>query len=370
MNIMQAEDYPMILPLSALRFFVIVLIYFHHLSYPGGLGPAAVTFFFVLSGFIMAYNNNSKFVCLDVERLKSFYIKRLSGLYPLHILTFIVSIPIVYVTNFKTNILYTLANIFLLQSYFPNGAQVFAFNGLSWFLADIIFFYFVTPFALFFLFKLNAEGNNKTLLSLLVFLFICEIGLAYPFINKIEPYSFGWWFIYISPYFRIFDYMIGLVLGLIFISSKGSVAHHLVISRILFSALEVISILFFVYSFYWIRFIPYPSLQMGTYFIPFCTLVIYVFSFQRGIISLILSNKIFVYLGGLSFTIYLTHQLVISYTAIVFSSPIHDIAADIKKIAAQLLLLFVIICLSDVLVRYFEQPMKKLLLRKTTLNRN
>ena len=39
--------------LTSLRFVAILLIYFHHLSYPGGLGPAAVTFFFVLSGFIM-----------------------------------------------------------------------------------------------------------------------------------------------------------------------------------------------------------------------------------------------------------------------------------------------------------------------------
>jgi peptidoglycan/LPS O-acetylase OafA/YrhL len=43
---------PMIGALSSLRFFAIVLIYFHHLGYPGGLGAAAVTFFFALSGFI------------------------------------------------------------------------------------------------------------------------------------------------------------------------------------------------------------------------------------------------------------------------------------------------------------------------------
>jgi peptidoglycan/LPS O-acetylase OafA/YrhL len=318
----------------------------------------------------MAYNNSRKFVYLNTAHLKSFYIKRLSRLYPLHILTFIISIPIVYITSFKTNIFYALSNIFLLQSYFPSGIQVFAFNSLAWFLSDIIFFYFVTPFALFFLFKIRIAENNKKLLLLLVFLFACEIGLAYLFNNKMEPYSFSWWFIYISPYVRIFDYMIGLVLGLIFISSNGLVTNHSAITRILFSALEAISILFFLCSFYWARYVSYPSIQMGAYFIPSCTLIIYVFSFQRGIISPILSNKIFVYLGGLSFAIYLMHQLVISYAVLVFSSPIHGMAADIKKITAQLLLLFVIICLSDVTIRYFVEPVKNWLMRKTETNKN
>src|SRR5215211_379058 len=104
--------------LTSLRFVAILLIYFHHLSFPGGLGPAAVTFFFVLSGFIIAYSNQGKFLSLDVNELKYFYIRRISRVYPLHILTFFISLPIIYVTNFKTNFFSALLNIFLLQSYF------------------------------------------------------------------------------------------------------------------------------------------------------------------------------------------------------------------------------------------------------------
>lgn len=110
----------MIGTLSALRFFAIVLIYFHQLSYPGWLGAAAVTFFFALSGFIMAYSYSNKFTSLDSNQLKMFYVKRFSRIYPLHILTFLIAIPIVYVTQFKTNIFYVLYNIFLLQSFFPS----------------------------------------------------------------------------------------------------------------------------------------------------------------------------------------------------------------------------------------------------------
>jgi peptidoglycan/LPS O-acetylase OafA/YrhL len=356
----------MIGALTALRFFVILLIYFHHLSYPGGLGAGAVTFFFALSGFIMAYSYNNRFTSLDFEQFKIFYFKRFSRVYPLHILTFLIAIPIVYLTNFKTNIFYALSNILLLQSFFPNGVQVFAFNSLAWFLSDMVLFYFLTPFAIFFLHKLHLAGNLLRLLFLLFFLFFCEVALALILKDNMEAYSFGWWFIYISPFFRIFDYMIGLVAGMIFISRRdwlpGSTSWT---SKILFSAVEIISVLFFAYSFDWRRFFPYATLQMGTYFLPFSIFVIFVFAFQQGIVSNILSTRFFVYLGELSFSIYLLHQLAISYTATIFATPIFGLPTGKRMAAAQLILLFVIICLSDVIVRYFEEPVKNWLI---TLN--
>jgi peptidoglycan/LPS O-acetylase OafA/YrhL len=46
--------------IGALRFFAILLVYSHHRFYPGGLGAAAITFFFALSGIIMAHSYNNK----------------------------------------------------------------------------------------------------------------------------------------------------------------------------------------------------------------------------------------------------------------------------------------------------------------------
>jgi peptidoglycan/LPS O-acetylase OafA/YrhL len=359
----------MIGTLSALRFFAIVLIYFHHLAYPGGLGAAAVTFFFALSGFLMAYSYSTRFVSLDREQIRSFYLRRLSRVYPLHILTFLIAIPIVYVTNFKTNIFYALSNIFLVQSFFPNGNQVFSFNSLAWFLSDLVLFYLLTPFILFLLNKSQMAGNLMKLLALLLFLLFCEAALGLMVNPNMEPFSFQWWFIYISPFFRIFDYMIGLVTGMIFISRKDWLSHPVPLTnRILFSALEIITILFFAYSFAWRRFFPYPALHMGAYFLPFSLFIIFVFAFQRGILSAILSTKFFVYLGELSFSIYLLHQLAINYTAAIFASPISGMTDSRKTLAAQLILLFVVICLSDITFRYFEQPVKSWLIHKAENN--
>ena len=158
--------------LTSLRFFAILLIYFNHLAYPGGLGPVAATFFFVLSGFVIAYGSSGRFLSLDLHELKGFYIKRLNKVYPLHVLTFFLSLPIVYVTDFETNLLSALLNIFL-QSYFPIGIQVFCFNALSWFLSDMVFFYFLIPFLLFRLQKIRAREIDLFCCSCSCCLFSC-----------------------------------------------------------------------------------------------------------------------------------------------------------------------------------------------------
>ena len=345
--------------LTSLRFFAILLIYFHHLSYPGGLGPAAVTFFFVLSGFVIAYSSSGRFLSLDLSELKGFYIRRLSKVYPLHVLTFFLSLPLVYVTNFETSLLSALLNIFLLQSYFPIGIQVFSFNSLSWFLSDIVFFYFLTPFLLFGLHKIRARENRSLLLALLLLVFACETALAYMVNSKMEPYSIGWWLFYISPWVRVFDYSAGLIAGLIFISVK--IDSQTAVSKVLFSFLEMIALVVFASSMYYSRFVPYVSLVMSAYYVPFSVIFVFVYSFQKGGISWLFSRNVFVYLGDLSFTFFMIHQIVIRYTTIFFMSPIYSFVPDFKHLIPQFLLLFNIILLSDVILRRFEVPARKTL---------
>lgn len=348
--------------LTSLRFFVILLIYFHHLSYKGGLGPAAVTFFFVLSGFIIAYSSEGRFLNLDSSELKDFYIKRLSKLYPLHILTFFISIPIIYMTNFKTNLLSTLLNIFLLQSFFPIGEQAFSFNALSWFLSDIMFFYFLTPFLLFGLHKIRARENLSLLLTLLALIFVCEASFAYMVRNHMEWYSTGWWFIYISPWARILDYSAGLITGLMFISVK--INSQTTAARVLFSLLEGMVLAVFASAIYFSQLIHFDSFKFGAYYVPFSIILIFIFSFQKGWISWLLSRSSFTYLGSLSFTFYMLHQVIISYTATFFTSSILFFAFDARRLVPQLLLLINIIFLSDVIFRYFETPIRKKILAK------
>ncbi len=348
----------MIKSLTSLKFLLSVAIFLHHLNYPGGLGPICVTFFFVMSGFTIANGYHSKFSDIDIKSLKSFYFRRIFKIYPLYLLTLICSIPIMWYINFKTGVIYSVLNVLMLQSYFPIGIQVFAFNGSSWFVADIVLFYLLTPFVIHLIHKYKIKENLKILFILQAVIFVLAVMIASDFTGKVEAYSFGWWFIYISPFFRVFDYLIGVLAGFIFVILNRKVVLKLQ-NTILFTILEIgmVALLMFSPS---LDYFKSDALRYGVYFIPMSIAIICVFSFEKGAVSIGISNKAFVYLGNLSYQIFLIHQIVIGYTAVVFESPIHGYSANAKHLLSQMLLFFAIVCISDVIHRYYEEPLLRI----------
>lgn len=166
--------------LSALTFprFVLALlvVVFHfglHLSFAKNSsineflnhGAIAVSFFFFLSGFVLAYNYH------EVKRVRNFYWKRIIRLYPLYLITFLIVLLSQYFLNAQLpDVVHLIANGLGLQSWLPGYAlQV---NFPSWSLSVEFFFYATFPLLLW-VFK----RINWTLFSVLVLL-IWLIGLA------------------------------------------------------------------------------------------------------------------------------------------------------------------------------------------------
>ena len=93
--------------------------------------------------------------------------------------------------------------------------------------------------------------------------------------------------------------------------------------------------------------------------VPIAVILVFIYSFQKGAMSWLLSRNIFVNLGEISFTFYMLHQVVISYTIVFFKSPISLFVPDFEHIFAQFLLLINIVFLSKVTLRYFEVPIRR-----------
>lgn len=345
----------MIYTLMSLKFFAFFAIYLHHLDYNYGLGPISVTFFFIVSGFIMAYNYSGKIIRMNSRIYWEYYFRRLTRIYPMHILTLIISIPLVQITHFKTNIIYTFLNIFLLQTYFPIGIQVFAYNAVSWFIADVVFFYAITPFLLVLLYRTNIIYNRNKLIILQTCAFATGFIISYTFHDKVQAFTFGWWYIYISPYFRIFDYLIGFLSGLIFISLQNE--YFIGRSKTFFSILELSAISMFFIS-YRSTFLGFDSLKYDMYYVPALTILVFVFAFQRGILSRLLSFKLFIRLGTISYPLFMIHQLMIAYVAQLFAFNIYDQSYNAKVIFIEIIIFIIIIFVSFAINRYFEEPTK------------
>ncbi|KAA6341559.1 hypothetical protein EZS27_010629 [termite gut metagenome] len=137
----------MIKSLTSLRFIFAIMIFMHHYSRGEGTGAIfpegflGVTFFFILSGFVLSYSYWGK---LSERKIHfwDFLKRRVIKLYPLHLLCLFVALVF---SRFSLPIKTIIPNMLLLQSWIPIQGYYFSGNAVSWCLSNEIFFYFIFP---------------------------------------------------------------------------------------------------------------------------------------------------------------------------------------------------------------------------------
>ena len=117
------------------------------------------------------------------------------------------------------------------------------------------------------------------------------------------------WLSYYFPGVRVFEFIIGIILGLLFFKVKEK---GLRLSKLVFNLLEISSI-FSLITIVVLSPSLTQNLRYSLIYIPFLSSIIFIYAFQKGIFSHIFSKKIFVYLGEISFSFYMIHNLVLSY---------------------------------------------------------
>lgn len=145
--------------LTGLRFFAAALVVLYHLTIHVGklpvisdlvmFGRTGVTFFFVLSGFVLAWSYFGVRTSLAM-----FYWRRFVRIWPLHILTTILTAWTYVATDDRIKREIVFDNLWpavlLIHTWFPQPAVNRGGSGASWSLADEMFFYAVFPALLLF----------------------------------------------------------------------------------------------------------------------------------------------------------------------------------------------------------------------------
>ncbi|MDQ0194432.1 acyltransferase family protein [Paenibacillus wynnii] len=340
----------MINTLTSFRFFAALAVFLFHsggIYGPYGLGSAGVQFFFILSGFILTYTYYGKFDRLNKSDVKHFYKARFAKIYPMHFLTFLLAIPWVLM-NLNPDGLYIFIagmDLLLLQSYVPISDVYFSFNNVSWTLSAEVFFYAIFPFILY-LFGNKIIKNMKKTSAILIFSWILLFSLQLLLPQEKENTLFVW-LLNIFPAMRSFEFIIGIVLGLLFLklSKKNSIFTFKVANILEIGCLAVLAVLLFIS-----KSLPLPNLK-GLYFTPIWTLIIFVFAYNKGVISKIISHKYFVYLGQISFSFYMIHLLVLLYMRNVTTGPV----------PSYIVSLIITLVLSSLAFKFYEEPMRKLI---------
>lgn len=312
---------------------------------------AGVSFFFVLSGFILSYVYSGR---LGSIGLYKFYTSRFSKVWPTHIFTFFLAM-VLFSANEGWFV--ALVNASLLQSVVPIPAYYFSFNSVSWSISTEVFFYAAFPLLL--------SGLNKNWhYKLAVLVFMGGVGAYIIDISGVNYYSPDKWtefsahgLAYISPLFRVQEFFIGMLLFKVFDYIKGwkgfgfalcTVLEVLCIAGIVFLTQDIFKA---VYSLagvsnnasaeFW------SNCALGLFF----GVVVMCFAINKGFISKILRWRLFVILGEISFSMYLIHQLVIKFYG--YHSSMFGF---IPKDAAFPVVMAVILVLSYSVWRFIELP--------------
>lgn len=301
----------MIKSLTSLRGIFILFIFFHHCLgiYPGG-GTMAVTFFFVIGGFSMTIGYKDKVLKPDFS-YRQYITRRSIKFYPLHWMCLLAILPLTLFSFNVNQIPAFFANAALLQTWIPVKSVYFSFNGVSWYLADTVFFALIFPFLFKRIFK--SSTNGRILIALLMALLYICVAIV---IQKDMHHAI----LYISPYMRLTDFVFGIYLGLLYLELKEN-ANSIWKSGIWSYIVITVLIVLLVLESCWLS-------EDTTYFSPVYWPLIAILIVYSSLLSSnngcsFLEHKYLQRLGELSFIIFMTHPIVLRYIQLMFDKILH-----------------------------------------------
>lgn len=345
-----------LISLQGLRGLAFLAILTSH-TYLTELGPLGVSVFLILSGFLMTFNYYDKGFILDIKSSFIFSKNKIGKLYKLYILTLFCALPAVIshlsrVSEALNMIIKLIFNIFLIQAWIPKLSFNFFGNSVAWYLSMITFIYFIFSFILSRIKKYKSI-KQALLCSIIAFFASFAFGFMvnYLTINITMLDDFSKWFTYIFPLYRSIDFFIGCNLGYIF--KKMSESKKVNGCVVLWSILEVVSCIILFISYYCYCVCDnsfFEGIKYSCIFIFPTSLLIYSVANNFGIVSKVISLKIFVYFGNISSSAFLIHNVFVIYLKRIF------VPVGMKNI--MLLTLFVLL-LTVVFTEIYNKKIKE-----------
>lgn len=166
-----------------------------------GFGYTGVSFFFILSGFVLAWSRNPD------TTTTQFYWRRFARVWPLHALTTALAIPVMLFAGLGVVWPALPSVLTLTQAWFFPGDIRYSFNGVSWSLACEAFFYLLFPF----IFPAIVKYGRLLQLIAAAFAVMAVVGAAgvLVFPGEVLGYLF-----YTMPAFRLGEFVIGICLAM------------------------------------------------------------------------------------------------------------------------------------------------------------
>ena len=244
-----------------------------------------VEFFIILSGFFSSYT-------YKVSTYKDYMTKKIKRIIPVHWLCLIIGMYLSGLQHITSGIS-TPLSFFGLNTLFPIYD---CSTPAPWMISTLLVLYAITPYLANQLNKID----KKILLPLAYLLAVMSSTINYIWYDP--QHSTMFWFLYVSPYFRIVTFMIGMLLG-VFYKSYRLVEGKITLKHSLLELLFFFIIAIFIAKYhkgagYW-------------YTVPI-VILISISVKGAGVCSYILKNRILVQLSKYSFSFYMIHFPILS----------------------------------------------------------
>jgi len=342
---MQNGARPKLDALTSLRFFAAMHVVIFHLRGPvrgpqwyqkiASVGHLGVSFFFVLSGFILVYT----YADSQVRRYE-FWQARFARIYPAYAVALLACFPHFWATEHSSlswNMAFSCAlTIALLQAWSPQTALTW--NPVAWSLSAEAFFYFVFPALLAWLKK-----RQQGLLAVIIGSWLLSLATAVSFFS-IRPAGMngpmgtdagvlGLTAIKYNPLVRLPEFVIGMAVGLLYLRGAKSPR--------LGSAFALGGIAAFALVVATCDQLPPPLLQTGV-LAPIFAAVIFGVATQAGqsrdaqsVWIRCLNWRGLLLLGNASYSLYLLHDVIIWSGLAEFGTTfLHNLAGIVLLLAA------------------------------------
>jgi peptidoglycan/LPS O-acetylase OafA/YrhL len=174
----------------------------HALSRAFGAGAVGVSFFFILSGFVLTWSARPG----DTPR--AFWRRRAVKIYPVYVIALVVSIVGLVAASLPAGPRETVPALFLVQSWWPSPDVHFGANSVSWSLSDEAFFYALFPWLCMALSRLRRDRLTH-------WAAVCVAGvLSVPMAASWLPSGRRYWFVYVFPPVRLLEFVLGILVAL------------------------------------------------------------------------------------------------------------------------------------------------------------
>lgn len=278
--------------LTSLRFVAALAVFGHHFDlffYPNvphlsGVAAQAytvLTFFFLLTGFVLTW------VHKESDTARQFYRRRLARIYPNHLVMWLAGLTFAIALGQHTPALGVPLSLIMMQAWALSPAIALAVNPVSWTLSVDLLFYALFPLLIWRVTRMKPARLRAVAVLAVV------VSLTTMIVLYVTGGTGGLARSYVLPFFpplRMAEFFVGIVLAL-----------ELAAGRLPRVPLRV-AVPIAIAAYLW-RYLP-PV-------VPFALLIVAVAQSDMAMRPSFLRRRIFVRLGELSFAFYLVHYLVL-----------------------------------------------------------